>query len=201
MRIIAAHLRSNLISYLALFVALGGTSYAAVKLPTNSVGSKQLRANSVTSGKVKNGTLLARDFKSGQLPAGLQGVQGIQGSKGEKGDPGQDGAPATRLWGRVNTFPATPALLDQSGVVAIQRDAGFPGTDGIFLITFDRDVNHCAFVATPVLRGGGAAIPTPAVAVNTGFYQGSGTTSQQIRVTTFLNGARANIDFDFAAIC
>jgi hypothetical protein len=30
------HARDNAIAYLALFVALGGTSYAAIKLPRNS---------------------------------------------------------------------------------------------------------------------------------------------------------------------
>jgi hypothetical protein len=42
------------ISVIALFVALGGTSYAAVHLPSNSVGTKQLKKNAVTSAKIKN---------------------------------------------------------------------------------------------------------------------------------------------------
>jgi hypothetical protein len=70
------------ISCLALFVALGGTSYAAIKLPKNSVGGKQIKKNAVTSAKVKNGSLLTKDFKSGQIPAGAKG------DKGDKGDPG-----------------------------------------------------------------------------------------------------------------
>ncbi len=37
------HLKSNAIAYLALFVALGGTSYAAVRLPAGSVGARALR--------------------------------------------------------------------------------------------------------------------------------------------------------------
>ena len=45
---------------LALFVALGGTAYAAGVLPLNSVGTAQLKAGSVTSGKVKDGTLKVR---------------------------------------------------------------------------------------------------------------------------------------------
>lgn len=40
---------ANVVSTLALFVALGGASYAAVELPAHSVGSKQLKARSVTS--------------------------------------------------------------------------------------------------------------------------------------------------------
>jgi hypothetical protein len=45
---ILRHLRGNAVAYLALFVALGGTSYAAFSLPANSVGTKQLRNHSVT---------------------------------------------------------------------------------------------------------------------------------------------------------
>jgi hypothetical protein len=42
------------IALIALFVALGGTSYAAIHLPKNSVGAKQLKKNAVTGPKIKN---------------------------------------------------------------------------------------------------------------------------------------------------
>ena len=45
------------VALIALFVALGGTTYAAVKLPRNSV----------TTIQVKDRSLLRRDFKSGEL--------------------------------------------------------------------------------------------------------------------------------------
>jgi hypothetical protein len=94
---------SNVIASLALFVALGGASYAAVALPANSVGTKQLNTNAVTasklkpnavsSAKVKDGSLQRGDFASGTLLQGPQGPQGPQGVQGAKGDPGQNGAP------------------------------------------------------------------------------------------------------------
>ena len=43
-----SHLRSNLVGWIALFVALGGTGYAAIGIPRNSVGSAQLRNHSIT---------------------------------------------------------------------------------------------------------------------------------------------------------
>lgn len=43
---------SMAIALLALFVALGGTAYAAVTLPKNSVGTKQLKKHAVTAGKI-----------------------------------------------------------------------------------------------------------------------------------------------------
>lgn len=41
---VLCHLRSNVVGYLALFVALSGTSYAAIALPRNSVGPTQLKS-------------------------------------------------------------------------------------------------------------------------------------------------------------
>jgi hypothetical protein len=42
------HIRSNVVAYVALFVALGGTSYAAINLPANSVGNRQIKNHSIT---------------------------------------------------------------------------------------------------------------------------------------------------------
>jgi hypothetical protein len=50
-------LRSNTLALLALFIALGGTTYAATALPKNSVGTKQLKKNAVTAVKIKNGNV------------------------------------------------------------------------------------------------------------------------------------------------
>jgi hypothetical protein len=73
------------IASLALLVALGGTGYAAIVLPANSVGTPQLKRNAVTSLKVKNGSLLKADFKAGQIPAGPAGPAGAAGPAGPAG--------------------------------------------------------------------------------------------------------------------
>ncbi len=83
------HMRHNVVAYLALFVALGGTSYAAIQLPANSVGAKQIkknavrsseiRKNAVRSSEVRNRSLLAIDFRAGQLPRGPRGEPGAPG--------------------------------------------------------------------------------------------------------------------------
>jgi hypothetical protein len=94
---------ANLMATVALFVALGGSGYAAVRLAAGSVGSKQIRngqvrgadlaRNAVTSAKVKDGSLLAADFGAGQLPAGPAGAKGDTGPAGAKGDTGATGTP------------------------------------------------------------------------------------------------------------
>jgi hypothetical protein len=73
---------ANVIALIALFVALGGGAYAAMKVKPNSVGTKQLKNNAVNSDKVKDGSLSKGDFANGQLPAGKTGPQGPQGPAG-----------------------------------------------------------------------------------------------------------------------
>ncbi len=105
------YIRRHHIALLALFVALGGTSYAAVSLPKNSVGTAQLKSNSVQSAKIKkgavtrakirdnainsakvaDGSLLAADFAAGQLPKGDTGPAGPAGAAGPAGPAGPEG--------------------------------------------------------------------------------------------------------------
>jgi hypothetical protein len=90
------------VACLALLVALGGTSVAAVEqVRRNSVGPAQLqfgavtgpkiRNNAVTSAKVRNRSLLRADFAPGQLPAGPTGPQGPAGPAGAAGPAGPAG--------------------------------------------------------------------------------------------------------------
>jgi hypothetical protein len=92
---------ATVVAYLALFVALGGSSYAALKVTGRNVPKdaltgadiknltgKDVRNNSLTgadvknlgSGDVANGRLLAEDFASGQLPRGETGATGAPGA-------------------------------------------------------------------------------------------------------------------------
>ncbi len=81
-----------IVALIALFVALGGSSYAALRVTgknvkNSSLTGKDVKNNSLTgsdvknlrSGDVKDFSLLAKDFKAGQLPAGAQGIQGAPG--------------------------------------------------------------------------------------------------------------------------
>jgi hypothetical protein len=84
---------ANVTATMALIVSLGGTSYAAIKLPKDSVGAKQIRADAVSSSKVEDASLLSKDFKAGQLPQGLQGRTGATGPTGTTGATGPAGPP------------------------------------------------------------------------------------------------------------
>ena len=80
------------VACVALALSLSGVGYAATVLPRNSVGATQLRDNAVVSKKVQNGSLLAADFRAGELPAGAQGPAGPKGDKGDRGDKGDKGS-------------------------------------------------------------------------------------------------------------
>jgi hypothetical protein len=72
---VISHFRSNAVAYVALFVALGGTSYAAVNLPAGSVGNRQLKNHSISPIKFERGSIAGyvRDWAeidpNGQLVA------------------------------------------------------------------------------------------------------------------------------------
>jgi hypothetical protein len=73
------------LSCLALTTALLGSTPLGraaeeLVLPRNSVGTAQLRDSAVTGAKVKDRSLLAKDFKRGQLPRGAQGPAGPPGT-------------------------------------------------------------------------------------------------------------------------
>ena len=54
---------ANIVATLALFIALGGISYAAVKLPKNSVGAKQIKKNAVKSAEIKKDAVAGAEIK------------------------------------------------------------------------------------------------------------------------------------------
>jgi hypothetical protein len=82
-----SYLRRNHTGLLALFIALGGTSYAAT-IPRNSVGTRQLKPSAVTTAKIRDGSLLTQDLS----PATVAGLRGAKGDTGPQGEPGLPGA-------------------------------------------------------------------------------------------------------------
>ena len=72
------------VSMIALFIALGGTSYAAItRLPANSIGTKQLKNNAVTAAKIKNGAITAAKISHSAVAAAT--VVGAPGAPAYEG--------------------------------------------------------------------------------------------------------------------
>jgi hypothetical protein len=145
---------ANVMATVAVFIALGGTTTAAVLLTGRNVKNGSLtgadiKDRSIGSVDVKDRDLLAKDFKPGQLPTGgttgpkgdmgAQGLKGEIGPEGAKGDQGAPGA-ASLIYAQVKpgvagappaspetTFPALTFTLPSSGKVSV---AGFGEATG-----------------------------------------------------------------------
>ena len=120
----------------ALLLVLGGTGYAA---------SQALPRNSVTSIQVKDHSLLARDFKAGQIPRGPAGAAGPAGPQGPAGPAGTGGT-ATIKWALVR---ADGGIAAQSGGITL---AAKP-TSGTYILSFGSAVSGKLILASGAYAG------------------------------------------------
>jgi hypothetical protein len=132
------HLRRNLVAYLALFVALSSTGYAASTklLPKNSVGSAQ-----VINGSLQKSDLSGRAIAALHGARGLRGLMGAQGALGPPGPMGAQGAQGIQgeqgprgpagLLGSLNQIEGLPCQSQGAAGTAIAdvqaEDASHPG--------------------------------------------------------------------------
>jgi len=163
------------ISGIALIFAMAGTSIAAVNaLPRNSVGPLQLKTNAVTSIKVKDHSLLRKDFATNQVPAGPAGPAGPPGA-------------GSSNWVITD---ATGAIVKSAGIIAVSHS----GT-GIYDVTFSKDVSGCGFLAT-----GGSNASTSGIFGRIANYSRTATATV-IRFTTSIGSVPTDSGFSAAAIC
>lgn len=73
---VGSHLRSNVVGYLALFVALGGTAWAAA-----TIGAEDIRRNAVRSKHIKNGQVTTKDLRNGHVRAADVRAASLTGAK------------------------------------------------------------------------------------------------------------------------
>src|SRR3954454_16589318 len=119
-----------LLALIALFVALGGASYAAV-----TINGKSIKNGTITGKKIKNRTLTTKKLSTsavkslrGQTGArGTQGPQGLPGSSGAKGDKGDKGDPGPSAAFSAHREAISPPVLPASAdttVVTLAVPAG-----------------------------------------------------------------------------
>src|SRR5437763_9089026 len=158
----------------ALLVGLAGTGYAALRLPRNSV----------TTVQVKDFSLLSRDFKRGQLPAGKQGPQGPAGPAG----------PGAR-WALVGPGGA---IIAQSGGISA-RHAG----NGYYVLDFGSSVQgHLIFASYSRSSDdrnppGAIRAGTCTTATNEGDNCATGNDPRFVAVITYGAGSVIPVDHSF----
>ena len=119
---------ANVASTIALVLALGGTSYAAITLPRNSVGGEQVRSRAITSRHVDNGSLRLGDLGSGARRA----------LRGQEGPPGPPAAKYFAAVGPGGSFIRGTATHGGHTV----------GGSGAYTVGFAANVSGCAYSAT-----------------------------------------------------
>jgi hypothetical protein len=186
--VVVTYLRRHHVALLALFLALGGTSYAAFKLPRNSVGTAQLKKGAVIASKVKAHSLLASDFRSGQLPAGPRGSQGPQGAPGAPGQPGA----AVRAYAEVSSG-ASPSFRSGSGFTKVTTPSA-----GVYCLTPAAGITPGSSTAVVSAVYASALTTTPQFVFR---GEDGACSSGQFEVETFINASMTptyNVSFDIA---
>lgn len=124
---------ANVMATIAVFLAVGGTSYAALKITgkqvvDHSLTGGDIRDASLTTRQIKDRSLLAKDFKTGQLRAGAQGPQGAKGDAGAPGSTGPRGVSAFDPLPSGKTIVSTDYFAyDTPATVHVQlRSVAFP---------------------------------------------------------------------------
>jgi hypothetical protein len=134
---------ANVVACIALFVALGGGAYAALKLPKDSVGTAQLKKGAVTPAKLSSGAKASLRGKEGAK--GAEGPRGEAGAKGEEGSSQGLGATAPsgiRAWAYIG---AEGEIISSEGVLG-QVGVGYPYC--VFLKSAT-DLSELGAVVTP----------------------------------------------------
>ncbi len=177
---------ANIVASVALFLALGGVSYAALRLPANSVGTAQIKNRAVTLSKVAPGAQRALRGQTGAI--GPQGPQGSQGRQGPQG---------LTLFARVDE---TGALHQHSPGVLASKSSILAGA---YYVDFPQDVSGCAPVISPAQTSNNGSIPDAQfLAVPDGDFASSGVKPNQVDVSaTDASGNPISAPFDLILAC
>jgi len=133
MSYLARHLRNNIVGYLALVIAMGGTSYAAIALPRGSVGTVQLQRGAVTTPKIRAGAVTTGKLALGAVKTGRLANGSVTSPKLGAGSV-NSGKVADHSLLPVDLAPGTAPMrgwVDDPTWVALPSGGGFGEVDAI----------------------------------------------------------------------
>jgi hypothetical protein len=133
---------ANLAATLALVLAAGGTSYAALSLPRNSVSSSQIRRGAVGPSELRN-----RGVHLGDIAPSTR-----RALRGRAGPAGPAGAPAVKYFAVVAPNGVFLRGNATSGGHTVQ-------SSGIYTVGFAQSVSTCAYSATLGSADGTTVVP------------------------------------------
>jgi hypothetical protein len=205
---------ANVTASIALFVALGGTGYAAIGLPRNSVGSAQIRRAAVTSAKLHSSAVGRAAIRTGAVGSSEIRTDAVGAPEIRRGavrtSEIRDGSVTSTDIADGTIAPADLSAATVAGFqapllrVAVNKDGIAEGgnakaatrtAQGKYTVTFDRDVSACFYAATPAAVNastpGDVDTPDDAATVN---VASGGTTAPDnatvlVNTNTFASGA------------
>lgn len=166
---------ANVTSAIALFVALGGTSYAAITLPSNSVGSAQIRTHAVKKSEIDKHAvgrweILPNGVDRSEIRRDAVGGSEIRGNA-VSSDEVQDGT----LQAEDLSTAGKTALAALNGVTFRVASTGagaaaggnaksiaHTATSGVYTVDLGQDVSACEYAATLGGVKSGTTIEPPA---------------------------------------
>ncbi len=193
---------ANVVSMIALFVALGGTSYAATTLASNSVGKGQIRANAVGKSEAAPNSIGKSEIGTSAVGRSEIATDGVAASEIKKNaidsdeiaDGGlqaadlSDAAKAAINGVKVHSTVTSAGAQSAGNAKAVTKPAG----TGVYSVDLGFDGSACQYSATVTGTSAGLATVTP-----------DGTTKNLVSVTTFAvpGGAAADLPFNLLVAC
>jgi hypothetical protein len=192
---------ANVTSMVALFIALGGSAYAAAQLPANSVGKTQIRSSAVGKSEAATGSIGRSEVRSSAIGTSEIATNGVGASEIKTSGVGSKEIRD----GKVDVADLSPAAQAVNGVTfrAAASDTGAATggnaktitrtTDpGVYSVDLGTDVSKCQVSAT--VAGTGATVGFATVT--------PGASTNLLTVSTFDGtGAAANRPFNLLVAC
>ena len=188
------------VAYLALFLALGGTSYAVA---TGAIGTREVKDNSLRSADIHNNTIRGSDIRNGAItradlvpglaPRGPRGLPGRPGTQGPQGLPGAPGEPGSAVaYARVRGDGTVDTSLSK-GIA--QANVSKPAGNGIYCFR-NLAFTPQSVVATIEYNGGNPSESAQATILPNGTNDCAGFTGSEVEVVTASNSTTyANLAF------
>jgi hypothetical protein len=184
---------ANVMATTAVFIALGGTSYAALTLPRNSVGSAQIRSRAVGSSELRSRAVTSSKIRARAVTASKLATSAretLRGDQGPQGPVGPQGPSGITHRAAVNSGGGTP----QGNAL----DAAHTSGSNEYRVRFTRDVSGCIYTATLAAVQNGPGVDQPPAGRITVASAGG----EQVLVKTYgTDGTPVEAPFHLIVVC
>ena len=144
---------ANATATLALFIALGGTGYAALTLPGNSVGSRQIRSGAVGASELRTGAVRSKDIRKRSIRVGDISSSARRTLKGDADPPGPPGPSGTAFHAAISSGGAAVV----GNAITVDHTSGQNAYGG----QFGRNTSACVATASLAVVQVGPALERP----------------------------------------